>query len=106
MRTSSQALYDMYDKGGTYPLSSVINLFGYNNWTYKMKENESNTYMLFDGLYKGLQIMGVSSKTIDKAFKQNKLDELIHKSYSKRSSGYYTLYCNEKICIGNTYIKK
>jgi hypothetical protein len=101
-KTSAQELYDMYKYGGIYPLKVIYELFGYNNWTNEMKEDDDNSFMIFDGIYKGLQIMDMTEKEINKYYEENKLDEMIHKYYKKRSSGYYKIFCEKNIKIGKT----
>ncbi len=43
---------------------------------------------------------------IEKAFKKNQLDQLIHDSYKiYGTSGYYKMFCEKNIKIGQTYMK-
>ncbi len=59
------------------------------------------------GVYQGMiKIKGMDKATIEKAFKKNELDKLIHNSYEiYGTSGYYQMFCDKKITVGKTYIK-
>ena len=59
------------------------------------------------GLYQGMiKIKGMDKTIIEKAFKQNQLDQLIHDSYKiYGTSGYYKMFCEKNIKIGKTYSK-
>ena len=59
------------------------------------------------GLYQGMiKIKGMDKRIIEKAFKTNQLDKLIHDSYKiYGTSGYYKMFCDNNITIGKTYIK-
>ena len=59
------------------------------------------------GLYQGMiKINGMDKTIIEKAFKKNQLDKLIHDSYKiYGTSGYYRKFCDQNIKIGKTYIK-
>ena len=53
--------------------------------------------------YKGLYKKGVTAETFHKCYLTNRLDELIHKKYTHKKSGYYNKFVEKKIIIGNTY---
>ena len=57
------------------------------------------------GIYQGmLKIKGMYKSIVEKAFKNNQLDKLIHDSYKVYgTSGYYRMFCERNIKIGNTY---
>ena len=57
------------------------------------------------GIYQGmLKIKGMDKSIVEKAFKNNQLDKLIHDSYKVYgTSGYYRMFCERNIKIGNTY---
>ena len=59
------------------------------------------------GLYQGMiKIKGMDKSIIEKAYKKNELDKLIHESYKiYGTSGYYKMFCDKNIIIGKTYIK-
>jgi len=59
---------------------------------------------LIYSVYKGMYLMDVSEAAFHEHFLKNKLDEFIHKAYSKRSSGYYREFVNKNIKIGKTFI--
>ena len=50
----------------------------------------------------------MDKQIIENAFQENKLDQLIHDSYTEysrngRNSGYYKIFCEKNIKIGETY---
>ena len=63
------------------------------------------------GLYQGMfKCWNMKKSTVEKAFKKNELDKLIHVSYKLyiaqgSRSGYYKEFCDKKFSIGETYIK-
>ncbi len=59
------------------------------------------------GLYQGIiKIQGMVKCTVEKAYKTNQLDKLIHASYKiYGTSGYSKMFCVKNIEIGKTYIK-
>ncbi len=59
------------------------------------------------GLYQGMiKIKGLDKSTVEKAYKTNQLDMLIHDSYNIHgTSGYYNMFCDKNIEIGKTYIR-
>ena len=67
-------------------------------------DNTDNLYVIL-GIYQGmLKIKGMDKSIVEKAFKTNQLDELIHDSYRVYgTSGYYRMFCEKNIKIGNTY---
>ncbi len=56
------------------------------------------------GLYQGMiKIKGMDKSTVEKAYKNNELDKLIHDSYKTYgTSGYYKMFCDKNIEIGET----
>ena len=56
------------------------------------------------GIFKGLLYFnkGVSKSLFENCLYTNRLDELIHKKYTFKKSGYYNSYQNERIVIGHT----
>lgn len=55
------------------------------------------------GLYEGLiKFKGVTKKLLYDCFINNQLDELIHKKYTIKKSGYYKEFCEKNIKIGKT----
>ena len=62
------------------------------------------------GLYQGMfKCRNMKKSTVEKAFKKNELDKLIHVSYKLyiaqgSRSGYYKEFCDKKFSIGETYI--
>ena len=51
-----------------------------------------------------LKIKGMDKSIVEKAFKKNQLDKLIHDSYKVYgTSGYYRMFCEKDIKIGKTY---
>ena len=65
--------------------------------------NEDNIIVIL-GLYiKMLNIWNINKDIIEKAFKNNELDKLIHETYNKHGkTGYYQKFCNNNIKIGKT----
>ena len=50
-----------------------------------------------------LNIWNINKDIIEKAFKNNELDKLIHETYNKHGkTGYYQKFCNNNIKIGKT----
>jgi hypothetical protein len=103
MRTSSNALYDIFENNGELVPSIMFDLFGFVNWTKEMIQNQNETITMFLGLYKGLYLMEVSYQEVERCFIRNKLDDLIHIKYSIHYNNYYSTFCEKKIKIGNTY---
>jgi hypothetical protein len=68
--------------------------------------NEDNICIIL-GLYiKMLNIWNIKKDIIEKAFKNNELDKLIHETYNKHGkTGYYQLFCNKNIKIDQTHLK-
>lgn len=100
--TVAGKLYDYFDGKTPYHLAFECDLFGKFNWTINMQNNCNETITMFLGLYKGLYLMNVSCNEIHKCFLQNKLDILIHEKYKLRKSGYYKMFCENDIKIGDT----
>ena len=80
------------------PMPVIADYFGLDNI-----ENSS----IILGLYQGMiKIKGMDKRIIEKAFKTNQLDKLIHDSYKiYGTSGYYKMFCDKNIKIGTTFIK-
>ena len=60
------------------------------------------------GLYQGMfKCRNMKKSIVEKAYKNNQLDKLIHDSYNSYGgiamSGYYRKFCEENIVIGETY---
>ncbi len=50
-----------------------------------------------------LNIWNIKKDIIEKAFKNNELDKLIHETYNKHGkTRYYQKFCNNNIKIGKT----
>ena len=85
------------------PLPVLADYFGLENM-----KNEDNLCTIL-GLYQGLiKYNNMDKQIIEKAFQDNKLDNLIHDSYTEysrngRNSGYYKIFCEKNIKIGETY---
>jgi hypothetical protein len=105
LMSSAKALYDFFDGKGELLPAFLGDLFGYRNWNESMKDrnNRDETLTMFLGLYKGLYLMEISHKVIHMCFVKNKLDDLIHTSYSIKSNGYYREFCDKNIRIGGTF---
>ena len=80
------------------PMPVIADYFGFDNVDH---------LSIILGLYQGMiKINGMDKDIIEKAFKINKLDKLIHDSYKiYGTSGYYKMFCEKNIKIGKTYIK-
>ena len=76
----------------------IVDYFGLDN----ASNNEHLSIIL--GLYQGMiKIKGMNKDIVEKAFKKNELDILIHDSYKiYGKSGYYKMFCKKKIIIGKT----
>jgi hypothetical protein len=88
--------YCMQDKMPTIPV--IADYFGLDNIAH---------LSIILGLYQGMiKIKGMDKSIIEKAYKKNELDKLIHESYKiYGSSGYYKMFCDKNIIIGRTYMK-
>ncbi len=80
------------------PLPVIADYFGL--------DNIDNVDIIL-GLYQGMiKIKGMDKSTVEKAYKTNQLDKLIHDSYKiYGTSGYYKMFCDKKIEIGKTCIR-
>ena len=78
------------------PLPVVSDFFGLHNVEH---------LNIILGIYQGmLKIKGMDKSIVEKAFKKNQLDKLIHDSYKVYGiSGYYRMFCEKDIKIGKTY---
>lgn len=65
--------------------------------------DDDETIAIIYGVYKGLSFKGITADLLHKCFKANRLDELIHKKYKYRKSGYYDEFVRKRIIIGKTY---
>ena len=88
--------YCMQDKMPTMPV--IADYFGLDNVAH---------LNIILGLYQGMiKIKGMDKAIIEKAYKKNELDKLIHDSYEiYGTSGYYKMFCDKNIIIGKTYYK-
>lgn len=101
-------LYSIYYKGGSLTPSVLNDLFGFMNLPESIASDEgefTKRVQLMDGLYKGLYLMDIPAREIEKNRRENTLDNLIHEKYAKHSSGYYTKFCEQGVPIGKTYMK-
>jgi hypothetical protein len=80
------------------PVPVIADYFGWEN-----ASNDENLSIIL-GLYQGMiKIKGMNKKEVEKAFKTNQLDKLIHDSYKVYgASGYYKKFCKKNIVIGKT----
>ena len=80
------------------PMPVIVDYFGLDN---------IDNLSIILGLYQGMiKIKGMNKTIIEKAFKNNQLDQLIHDSYKiYGTSGYYKMFCEKNIKIGKTYSK-
>lgn len=76
-------------------LPVLFDYFGSHNMT-------DERILIIRGLYKGLQLMEVPKKEVEKAYFENALDKLIHDKYKGRRSEYYETFCKENMYIGKT----
>ena len=76
----------------------LVDYFGLDNLS-----NEDSIIIIL-GLYiKMLNCWNIHKDIIEKAFKNNELDKLIHDTYNKHGkTGYYQKNCNNNIKIGKT----
>jgi L-arabinose isomerase len=104
MPKTVDTLYNLFHtKNGKLTAGVLVDYFGVdiiNDENNDLSEKRINTLM---GIYKGLFIMGVSTKEIEKHFKSNSLDALIDEKYSQNISKYYQEYKQNNIKIGPTY---
>ena len=104
MPKTVDTLYNIFHtKDGKLTAGVLVDYFGVdiiNDENNDLSEKRINTLM---GIYKGLFIMGVSTKEIEKHFKSNSLDALIDEKYSQNISKYYQEYKQNNIKIGQTY---
>ncbi len=76
----------------------IIDSFGFDN---------IDNLSIILGLYQGMvKTKGVNKTIIEKTFKKNQLDQLIHDSYKIYGTyGYYKMFCEKNIKISKTYSK-
>lgn len=79
----------------------------HNNDDIQENEDEENktisNYNIILGLYRGLQHKGISKDLIHNCFQTNRLDKLMHNKYTFNTSGYYEMFKEKNIKIGNTF---
>ena len=82
--------YCMQDKMPTMPV--IADYFGLDNVAH---------LSIILGLYQGMiKIKGMDKAIIEKAYKKNELDKLIHDSYEiYGTSGYYKMFCDQNIIL-------
>ena len=80
------------------PVPVIADYFGWENVS-----NDENLSVIL-GLYQGMiKIKGMNKDIVEKAYKKNELDKLIHDSYKVYgASGYYKMFCKKNIIIGKT----
>ena len=80
------------------PVPVTADYFGWENVS-----NDENLSVIL-GLYQGMiKIKGMNKDIVEKAYKKNELDKLIHDSYKiYGTSGYYKMFCKKTIIIGKT----
>jgi outer membrane protein assembly factor BamD (BamD/ComL family) len=104
---TAKSLHTMYSEGGELTPTILTDFFGIMNLPESVLNNK-NEFMkrvqLLDGLYKGLYLMDVSIRELEKNRQENTLDKMIHDNYKNKSSGYYKKFCEQNIPIGNTNI--
>lgn len=81
--------------GDMIAIPLIADYFGLHNKKYE------STLM---GIYQGLFKYGTTEEVIEQAAKCGKLDELIHKVYKNRETGYYKEFCDNNIVIGRTLL--
>lgn len=111
----------LFEKRQKLTIAVIYDLFGFQNWTSEMKNNEQETLDIFTEVYRGLFMMGVTTEQIMKAFRNDELDNLIHTEYNKSKTfeynsgmdgpiklasktGYYKRFCKKNIKIGKNKI--
>ena len=78
-------------------ISVIVDYFGTHN-----NSNDENMFIIF-GIYQWLiKIRGIKENILHKCYLTNRLDELIHKMYKHKSSGYYEMFKKNNIKIGDT----
>ena len=83
----------------SYRLNDRINSF--NN--SRVKFNKLNH--LIESVVNKHTDRDIDKGIIEKAFIDNQLDKFIHETYNKHGkTGYYQMFCNKNMKIGNTYI--
>jgi hypothetical protein len=102
------------------PIPVLADYFGLfiPNWPHDLFEHpaESNQRIsIIYGVYRGLWLLDVTADELDKHFRENTLDHLIHTTYQEKKhvlvernytiylSKFYNTFCNKNIKIGNTY---
>ena len=82
------------------PIPIIADYFGMEN----LMKNDLDELCIIFGLYiKMIMSWNIHKDVIEDAFKNNKLDELIHHTYAKHGkTGFYKMFCDKKMKIGNT----
>jgi hypothetical protein len=102
MRKTIDILYECCMMDVIPPVSVIHDYFNINN-----NNNDDNLSMIL-GLYQGMfKCRNMKKSIVEKAYKNNQLDKLIHDSYKSyggiAKSGYYRKFCEDNIVIGETY---
>ena len=106
MTSTVQSLYNVYNIGGSLSNGILHDLFGINNLSQNMQDIEYQEYIdVIDGLYNGMWKINIPVKEIEKAFRQNKLDDLIYRIYNNTDNKYYRKYIKSNFTIVNTFYK-
>ena len=81
------------------PISVIHDYFNLSN-----RDNLDTILGLYQGMFK---CRNMKKSIVEKAYKNNQLDKLIHDSYNSYGgiamSGYYRKFCEENIVIGDTF---
>ena len=103
MRKTIDMLYECCMDDVIPPISVIHDYFNITN------HNNDDNLSIILGLYIGMfKFRDMKKSTVEKAFKNNELDKLMHVSYKiyiaqGGRSGYYRDFCNKDIKIGNTF---
>lgn len=97
MDTTVKCLYKSFVDDCIPDITVLHDYFGRHNI------KDDNIISIIFGVYKGLYMKGITYNLLYKCFIRNKLDDLIHKKYKYRKSGYYNDFVKRNIVIGQTY---
>ena len=102
MRKTIDILYECCMEDVIPSISVIHDYFNLSN-----RDNLDTILGLYQGMFK---FRDMKKSTVEKAFKKNELDKLMHVSYKiyiaqGSRSGYYKEFCDKKITIGDIYIK-
>ena len=99
MRKTIDILYECCMMDVIPPVSVIHDYFNISN-----REHIDTIWSVYSGMFK---CMEMNKSIVEKAYKNNQLDKLIHDSYKSYGgiarSGYYRKFCEENIVIGDTY---